>query len=79
MIDWIVFLDDVIGWVQWLTTLTILGLLCIAGIYFFVNKKAMIDCILLAIVLIVVATVFANFGIQIVTPAVYEFLRGIFH
>jgi hypothetical protein len=78
MLDWIVFLESVLGWVQWLTTLTILGLCLIAVIYYFVNKRAMFDCILLVIVLIIIAGVFAKYGIAIVNPAIYDFFRSLF-
>jgi hypothetical protein len=78
MLDWIAFMDDVLGWVQWLTSLTFVALIGIALVYYFVNKKAMISCILLAVFLFIIAGVFASYGIQIVDPAFYAFLRGLF-
>lgn len=78
MFDWILLLDNVLGWVQWLTTFTILVLLCFAGLYYFINKRAMFNCIILLVVLIIVAGVLSSCGIQIVPPEIYEFFRGIF-
>ncbi len=76
MLDWILFLDNVLYWVQWLTTFSILGLLGIACLAFFVSKKISIDCALLAVALILVATVFGQFGIQLVTPEVFAFFEN---
>ena len=78
MLDWIIFLDDVLGWIQLLTTFTIVGLIGLACLMFFISKKMAIDCGLLAVVLIIVASVLQGFGIQIISPAVFEFFHKLF-
>lgn len=78
MIDWIVLLDNLLYWVQWLTTFTILGLIGIACLAFFISRKMAIDCALIAIVLFIIATVLGQLGIQLLAPELLSFLHSIF-
>ena len=78
MLDWIELLNDLIYGVQWLTTLVILGLIGIACLAFFISKKTAINCGILALFLIIIATVFEQFGIQLLAPEVFAFFQNLF-
>jgi ABC-type transport system involved in multi-copper enzyme maturation permease subunit len=79
MLDWIGFLDDLMYWVQWLTTLAVVGLIGIACLTYFINKKIAVDCGVLVVVLIIVASVFAQFGIQLLPPEIAGFFQNLFN
>jgi len=67
-------------YIQWATTFSIMGLLAIGGLCFLLGaRKWAFDCVLIAIVLLVTAYIFAGFGIEILSPEVYEFFQHLFH
>jgi len=78
MLDWIVLLNNVLYWVQWLTTFTIVALIGLGCLLFFVNKKMAIQCGLLAFALFIVAAICGQLGIQLLAPEILALFQNIF-
>ncbi|MHA1130354.1 MAG: hypothetical protein ACTSQI_15150 [Candidatus Helarchaeota archaeon] len=80
MIDWLVFWDQMMAWIQILTGGAVMALLGIAGLaYILRSRKIAIDAAIIAVILVLVATVLAKYGIEILPHDVYDFFGGIFN
>ena len=76
MLDWLGFFNQLMFWVQWLTTLVFFTLIGVAFLCFFIDKKITIKCGVVVIVLFIVAGILSDFGIQILAPELYAFFGG---
>jgi len=80
MTDWILIWDQLLFWVQWITTFTLIALIGFAGLcYILRNRKWAVDCAIIAVVLLITAMILAQYGIEILSPEVYEFFQKIFN
>ena len=78
-IDWINFYDDIMYWVQRITTIAVLGLVLIALLGIFINRRITIGCGLIIILLFIVAGVLEGYGIEIFLPELWDFFEGLFN
>jgi len=77
MIDWMVFYDTVISYVQWITSAVFFGLVAIAGVGFLTqNKRTSISCIVVAFTLFIIAYIVDDrFGLQLFAPQIMDFIE----
>jgi hypothetical protein len=76
VIDWIVFFDNVMIYVQWFTSLTFFGLIGIACIGFFISKRITLNCLVVVIALFIIAYIVDDsFGLQLFAPEIMDFLQ----
>ncbi len=79
MLDWLTFWDQLIYWVQVLTTAVLAGLLVLAFLSWITrNRKWTIDCLMIAVVLLIAGAIAGQFGIRIFAPQLYELIDWIF-
>jgi len=78
MEDWIEFFNQLMYWAQLLTSVTIGGLIAFALLGLIINRKMTISCGILAVVLILVTVVFAQFGIQLLLPEITALFQNLF-
>ena len=73
MIDWFALFNILMYYVQWIATISFFGIIGMAFIGFFVNRKIMLECIFLAIILSILDLILnTQTGIQILAPEIFS-------
>jgi hypothetical protein len=79
LLDWLTFYDQLIGYVKIATSAAIMVLIGIAAMaYILRSRKLAIDAAIVAVALLIIATVLARYGVEILPDEVYEFFGGLF-
>lgn len=81
MVDFVAWWDNLLGWVESITTIAFFGLIGIALMaYLLGSKKIAIGCIVTnAFLLVIAAYLYNNYGIEIIFPEVFDFFDNIFN
>ena len=75
-IDFVVFYDDLMFWVQHIAMFSVLGLLVIACVGFFFNRRITVNCIIVVFGIIIFGTILEQtLNLRIIS---FEMILGLF-
>ena len=79
MFDWQIFFDNLVDWVQIITTLSFMSIVMIGCICYFLNKKLMRQCVILAVFILIITRIMESImGIHILELDLLSFFTSWF-